>query len=49
MGDFSSYQKRVLLVLTLINFVNWIDRQIVYPLFPMIQREFRVSYAELGW
>jgi MFS transporter, Spinster family, sphingosine-1-phosphate transporter len=48
-GDFSSYQKRVLLVLTLINFVNWIDRQIVYPLFPMIQREFRVSYAELGW
>jgi len=29
---FSPYQKRVLIVLTLINFVNWMDRQIVYPL-----------------
>ena len=29
LADFTSDQKRVLLVLTLINFVNWIDRQIV--------------------
>ena len=48
-SGFSSSQKRVLLVLTLINFVNWIDRQIVYPLFPLIKDEFRVSYAQLGW
>ncbi len=34
--SFSPYQKRVLLVLTLVNFVNWIDRQIVYPLFPRL-------------
>jgi MFS transporter, Spinster family, sphingosine-1-phosphate transporter len=47
--SFSPYQKRVLLVLTLVNFVNWIDRQVVYPLFPMIKAEFRVSYTELGW
>ncbi len=46
---FSSYQKRVLLVLTLINFVNWIDRQIVYPLFPLIRADFHVSYTQLGW
>lgn len=46
---FSSYQSRVLLVLSLINFVNWIDRQIVLPLFPLIQAEFHVSYAQLGW
>ncbi len=36
-------------MLTLINFVNWIDRQIVYPLFPLIQADFHVSYAQLGW
>jgi MFS transporter, Spinster family, sphingosine-1-phosphate transporter len=34
---------------TFINFVNWIDRQIVHPLFPVIKDEFRVSYAQLGW
>src|SRR5262249_53228646 len=45
MRDFSSSQKRVLLVLTLINFVNWIDRQIVYPLFPLIKDDLHVGYA----
>ena len=49
LADFTSDQKRVLLVLTLINFVNWIDRQIVYPLFPLIKDNFHVSYAQLGW
>jgi len=39
----------MLLVLTLINFVNWIDRQIVYPLFPLIKDDFHVTYAQLGW
>ena len=48
-GEFTSDQKRVLLVLTLINFVNWIDRQIIYPLFPLIKDDFHVSYARLGW
>ena len=48
-SPFTSYQKRVLLVLTLINFVNWIDRQIVYPLFPLIRNEFHVSNTQLGW
>lgn len=45
----ASVQKQVLLVLTLINFVNWIDRQIVYPLFPLIKDDFQVSYTQLGW
>ncbi|HEY6292194.1 MAG TPA: MFS transporter [Terriglobia bacterium] len=48
-GKFTSDQKRVLVVLTLINFVNWIDRQIVYPLFPLIKNDFHVSYTQLGW
>ncbi|HEV2492395.1 MAG TPA: MFS transporter [Terriglobia bacterium] len=46
---FSPYQIRVLTVLTLINFVNWIDRQIIYPLFPLLKDEFHVSYTQLGW
>ncbi len=45
---FSSYQSRVLVVLTLINFVNYIDRQVLYPLFPLIAAEFHVGYARLG-
>ena len=49
LAHFTSDQKQVLLVLTLINFVNWIDRQIVYPLFPLIKDNFHVSYAQLGW
>ena len=49
LANFTSDQKRVLLVLTLINFVNWIDRQIVYPLFPLIKDDFHVSYTQLGW
>jgi predicted MFS family arabinose efflux permease len=38
-----------LLVLTLVNFVNWIDRQIVYPLFPLIKADFHINYTQLGW
>lgn len=45
---FSSYQTRVLWVLTLINFVNYVDRQVLYPLFPLIGEEFHVGYARLG-
>lgn len=47
-STFTSYQKRVLIVLACINFVNWIDRQVIYPLFPLIKDEFRISYAQLG-
>ena len=46
---FSPYQKRVLIVLTLINFVNWMDRQIVYPLMPLIKADFHVTFMQLGW
>jgi len=49
MSGLSSYQKRVLIILTLVNFVNWLDRQIVFPLFPLIKTEFHISYTQLGW
>ncbi len=47
-SHFTSYQKRVLTVLVCVNFVNWIDRQVLYPLFPLIKDEFQVSYSQLG-
>ncbi len=48
MPRFTSYQIRVLTVLALVNFVNYIDRQILYPLFPLLAAEFHVTYAQLG-
>jgi len=41
-------QIRVLLTLTLLNFVNYADRQIIFPLFPQIQHDFHLSYTQLG-
>jgi MFS family permease len=45
---YSSQQVRILLVLTLLNFVNYIDRQIVFPLFGPIKDEFLLSDQQLG-
>jgi MFS transporter, Spinster family, sphingosine-1-phosphate transporter len=33
----------------LINFVNYVDRQIVFSLFPSIRHEFSLSYLQLGY
>jgi len=41
-------QKRLLAVLALLNLINYMDRQVLYPLFPLIQAEFHVSYVRLG-
>ena len=48
LGGFSSYQMRVLVVLTLVNFVNYIDRQILYPVLPLIGADFHLSHSQLG-
>jgi MFS family permease len=32
----------------LINFVNYVDRQIIFSLFPSIRAEFNLTYAQLG-
>ena len=32
----------------LINFVNYVDRQIIFSLFPSIRREFSLTYEQLG-
>jgi MFS transporter, Spinster family, sphingosine-1-phosphate transporter len=36
-------------ILTLINLLNYLDRYLVPPLYPAIQKEFRVDYATVGW
>ena len=43
-----SYQFRVLAILALINFVNFADRTVVLPLFPLLRTEFGVSDTQLG-
>src|SRR5262245_6793764 len=45
---FSRDQIRLLIILTLLNFVNYADRQVVFPLFPDLQREFHLTYTQLG-
>jgi predicted MFS family arabinose efflux permease len=49
LSDFSGKQRRVLLILVLVNFVNYVDRQIVFSLFPAIRRDFGLSYVQLGY
>ncbi|MGH9556296.1 MAG: spinster family MFS transporter [Terriglobales bacterium] len=46
--SYSAQQIRVLAVLTLVNFVNYIDRLIIFPLFSLIKVEFLLTDAQLG-
>ena len=45
---FAGWQWRVLAVLTLINLLNYFDRLIVFPMFPLLKEEFGVSDFQLG-
>ncbi|HEY4682277.1 MAG TPA: MFS transporter [Candidatus Acidoferrales bacterium] len=45
---FTRYQYKLLLILTLINFVNYIDRVLINPLFVLIKKDFEVSDLQLG-
>lgn len=46
--DFDSRQWQVLAVLMLVNFVNYVDRQIIFSLFPALRHDFGLSFAQLG-
>lgn len=48
-SNFSRSQWRVLLILMLVNFVNYVDRQIIFSLFPAIRRDFNLSFVQLGY
>ncbi len=45
---FTRYQYKLLLILTLINFVNYIDRILINPLVDLIKDDFGVSDLRLG-
>ena len=47
--DFSRNQWRALIVLMLVNFVNYVDRQVIFSLFPAIRHDFALSYEQLGY
>lgn len=46
--DFNSTQWTVLIILVLINFVNYVDRQIIFSLFPALRAEFSLTHEQLG-
>ena len=46
--SYDAKQVRILAVLTLVNFVNYIDRLLIFPLFSLIKAEFLLSDAQLG-
>lgn len=49
LSDFTSKQWQVLLIMMLVNFVNYVDRQIVFALFPSIRHDFGLSFVQLGY
>ena len=49
LSEFNRTQWRVLLILALINFVNYVDRQIIFALFPAIRHDFGLTYSQLGY
>jgi len=48
LSDFTGKQWRVLLILMLVNFVNYVDRQIVFALFPYLRQDFGLTRLQLG-
>src|ERR1700722_16996276 len=48
LSDFTGKKWAVLLILMLVNFVNYVDRQIVFALFPFLRRDFGLTSLQLG-
>jgi len=48
LGSVKRDQLRVLLLLMAVNFINYVDRQIVFPLFPFIRKDFGLTFLQLG-
>jgi len=48
LGGLDDNQKRILWVLTLINVINYADRQLIFPLFGSIKAEFGITDFQLG-
>ncbi len=48
LGALDRRQLHVLLLLTLVNFMNFVDRQIVGAILPLLQGEFSLSHSQAG-
>lgn len=48
-SDFSSSQRKAITILWLLNFVNYVDRQVIFALFPYIRHDFGLKYQQLGY
>ncbi|HEX6802074.1 MAG TPA: MFS transporter [Terriglobales bacterium] len=48
-SDFNSSQRKAITILGLLNFVNYVDRQVIFALFPFIRQDFHLSYGQLGY
>lgn len=46
---FSRSQWWAITILMLVNFVNYVDRQVIFSLFPAIRHDFGLSYQQLGY
>jgi len=47
-STYSSLQWRILLIMAAMNFINYVDRQVVFPLFHVLAEEFDLTDFELG-
>ena len=48
-SEFSSDQRKAITILWLLNFVNYVDRQVIFALFPFIRHDFGLRYEQLGY
>ncbi len=48
-SEFTRNQWRVITILMLVNFVNYVDRQVIFSLFPAIRHDFGLRYEQLGY
>ena len=46
---FNRSQWRAITILMLVNFVNYVDRQVIFSLFPAIRHDFGLRYEQLGY
>ena len=45
----STYPRKVLVLIFCLSLFNYIDRQVLYAVFPLLKADLRLSDAELGF
>lgn len=48
-SEFNSDQRKATTILWLVNFVNYVDRQVIFALFPYLRHDFGLRYEQLGY